>query len=95
LDEKIRGFVEKAWDDALATDINLTPTVKWIQDAFPVKSSKDLILGYAVGVLEREAHDIIIILKGTIAEEDDAAIEQMLTRRLPEISEKIQREMNT
>lgn len=99
MDKKTRGFVEKSLDAVLKT--NITDGMRWIVDESPIKSPEELALGYVLGSLTRLLHDTVrtkrILLKRkkalNLTENDVTEIRDMLRRRLPDIREKIAREL--
>lgn len=80
-------------DDVLRA--NILPSIDWVRNIPPIASLQDLAFGYAIGTLERMASDTVIVKsRGKITEEDDNEIRTMLRRRLPDIMEKINRELS-
>lgn len=93
MDEHTRGFIEKAIDEAF--EANITDGMRWVQDVLPIKSVADLALGYVIGTAEKFASSIVVMATSTEpTEEDYTEIRNMLERRLPEIVERINRELN-
>lgn len=94
MDEEVRGFIEKAMDKMMQYEfIN---TVKWVEQEVPIKSLKDLTLGYIIGGAITLASTLSAIGEWrTMTDEDKIEIYAMVKRRLPEIMEKITRELGT
>ena len=101
MDKKRRGIIEAMFDDAMQEYTDIVADIEWIQREIPVSSLRDLALGYFLGVLETvgDAYSSvpsIISMKIAWGEhhKDTKTIRRMLKRRLPEISDKINRELN-
>lgn len=92
LEKEARGFIEKAIDGLIKTEI--TQSIRWLQDVLPIKSFEDLSLGWFIGSIGRFARDVIIMEAGEITAEDESEIQGILKRRLPEIMDKIERELH-
>lgn len=92
MDMKTRGAIETAWDTYLKAEI--IPEINWVEKEIPISSLKELMLGYVLGQMEALAIEAIRLLTRKMSsKEDDYAVESMLKRRLPEIMEKIEREL--
>lgn len=94
MDDATRGFVESMIDRAMMADI--LPDVEWIGQQIPISSLRDLALGYFAGLSDAYSHAISTLDRNGIipSEEDKQTIRGMIRRRLPEIVEKIERELN-
>ena len=93
LDERARGYLESAIDE-LIQQTEIIPSIQWVQQELPISSLRDLVLGYAIGSLETLLRGVVKLSRGGCSEEDLRTIDGMLKRRLPEIVEKIERELN-
>jgi len=93
LDERIRGFIEKAIDDLLMA--NFVSEVQWIRNEIPLKALEEVALGFAIGTFRTMISVIVASTSKPISEEDKEEIQKILRRRLPEIREKITKEFST
>jgi signal recognition particle GTPase len=95
LDEKTRGFLEKAIDDIMTEEY--IPSISWVQDEMPIKSLGEVAIGYVIGGIEAAATLITQMSKRNRSEkevkEDEEEIRALLKRRLPEIVEKVNTEL--
>jgi len=94
LDEKTRGVIERSIDFVLRHDI--VPDIEFARDVIPLKSFEDVVFGYSLGVLKQQIYSMIMLstgLRGALPVEDKRAVDRILTRRIPEIREKILREL--
>ena len=93
MDNRSRGGIEKAIDGLMGTKI--TYDIGWIEKEFPVKSMKDVALGYAVGAIMAMAVEEIAIRENrSSTDEDFNEVKTIIRRRLPELLDKINRELN-
>jgi len=93
LKPETRGYLESALDKILAGE--LLPAVQWLEEDMPVKSMKDLCIGYIVGAILGIAHIAILFGEGRFSSaEEDVEVRAMIKRRLPEIGTKIEEELN-
>lgn len=90
MDKKTRGFIEKTIDDITKIDF-VEEGLSWILEDVPIYSVKDLALGWAVGAIHTFA---LTEIGRTIRDEEENEIRNMIRRRLPEILDKINRELN-
>ena len=73
---------------------NYTSSVEWIEQEMPISSLRDFILGYVISGFRALATGAVMALTGqAVSDEDTDVIRTMLKRRLPEIVEKIEREL--
>ncbi len=89
----MRAYIESRLDKVMRLEI--VSDVEWVRQRVPVSSFKDLAVGYAIGMLRTLA--IVLASTGTqkgLSEEDEEAIDRMITRRLGEIIEKISRDLH-
>ena len=96
MDDKMRGVLEKIIDESLEEGI--LQHIKWLQDAIPISSLMDVAVGYAIGNIATLANVVCQLLtsgKYTPAKEEGDSVEtrEILKRRLPEILERINREI--
>ena len=105
LRRKTRGLIESLLDEALREEAEILPAIEWVREEIPIPSVRDFALGYTVGAL-KTLGEAIHALPPTIDLKDfswrtrtekerkfDAIINTILRRRLPEILEKINREL--
>jgi len=89
----VRGIIESKLDFLLKGDI--VEDVEWFQQEMPISSLGDLALGYVFGMLSAYSIGILGFLTNkSVSKKDAEEIETMVKRRLPEIMEKINRELN-
>ena len=92
MDEKMRGYIESTLDNFLQTEI--VSDVEWIQNEIPISSLRDLALGHIVALLHTFASNTILFRTyQKPSKEDEDAIRIMVKRRLPDLVEKINREL--
>ena len=92
MDKITRGFIESYWDKVLRTAS--LPSIGWVREEVPISSLRDLALGHDLGMLAAFAVSTLSMFTPRgCSEEDFRAIREMLKRRLPEIVEKIEREL--
>ena len=88
-----RGIVEKSLDDLLLVD--LLVDIQWIEHEMPVKSFKDLFIGYFIGAAMAVAFtDIFESEKRTPTIEDRNEFMAIIKRRLSEIITRFEKEFN-
>lgn len=92
MDKTMRGYIESAIDE-LIEETQIIPSIDWVQQEIPISSFRDVVTGYAIGTLETMAVACIRIRTGKLSEEEKTTIRGMLKRRLPEIMQKIEREL--
>jgi len=96
LEESTRGFIELFWDDLLKEDI--LDDIQWIPAAIPISSMRELAIGYAIGFFAATSSSIGGIVESKKHEKLKKGFEKllwaMIKRRLPEIVEKVERELN-
>lgn len=95
MDEKTRRLIESQIDECMKEPIR--PEVEWALKELSVSSSKDYALGYLVGVIGSLAMSIAAAHSKPEDKFEDASkmIQAIVKRRLPEIIEKIERELGT
>jgi hypothetical protein len=95
LDDTLRGMIEKNIDDMMA-DLQVTKDVEWIHSEMPVLSLKDFLIGYMVGALKAISviYSTRIKKPGDSFAETEKEIMKIIKRRLPEIVEKANRELD-
>jgi len=100
LDKRTRGNIEKTLDKTIA-NTPIIETVGWILEGYLMKSVEEIALGYMLGALKNYVHLALSLEKITkgrrhkdVTEEDEIEIKDMLTRRIPDIMDKINRELN-
>jgi hypothetical protein len=89
-------LIEKEIDSFL-DETHIREEIGWLLRDIPVSSIKDFMMGYSVGMLTSYALTACVLSKrryGSGREEDAMEVEEMLRRRLPEIAEKVERELN-
>jgi hypothetical protein len=94
LDDATRGYVESQVDRYLAGR-DWFGDISWIRNDIPLESFGELLLGYLLGSLDVMTRVIIGIKSQgfSISNEDSMEIKRMLKRRVPEIRERIAREI--
>ena len=99
MDAETRGFIESLIDSILENEI--VKNVKWVQEDVPISSLEEMALGYAIGYLRALAIYTLILriqplsrLTKNREERLDHEVWEIIKRRLPEISEKINKELN-
>ena len=103
--KETRGSIESLLDHALKEEEEILPEVEWVRQEIPLSSFRDFTVGYILGTLKVLAEippslPSIVKLRSfswtAHKERDqkiDALINKILRRRLPEIVEKIEREL--
>lgn len=93
MDERTRGFIEATLDKVEATEV--VDSIKWVEQEIPIKSLKDLAIGYVVGSSLTGATTMITLGEHhAVTEEDKLQIREIMKRRLPAFIEKIERELH-
>ena len=95
LDERTRGAIEKSIDYVLQH--NIVPDVEFSRNVIPLTSFEDVVFGYALGVLKQQIYSMLMLstgLRGALPEEDKREVDGILIRRIPEIREKLTKELN-
>jgi hypothetical protein len=93
LDKLVRGHIESTIDEMMRKEDFLV-NVEWVREEMSIESLRDLTLGYIVGGIVSTAVMMISVgERRSIADEDKQEIRAIIKRRLPEISEKINREL--
>ena len=96
MDDATRGYIEQSIDYILAGEV--LRDVEWIRHEIPISSMPDLLIGFIVGSIDTFASGICVMAKRPYTkkqkEKDDKEIEALVKRRLPEIVEKIERELH-
>jgi hypothetical protein len=93
LDKVTRGYIESKMDELLQKSASL-PSIEWVKDEVSISSLRDLALGNDIGHLTALATTTIRLATGhRFSMEDYKTIREMVKRRLPEIVEKIEREL--
>ena len=89
----MRGIIESKLDFILKG--NIVEDVEWFQQEMPISSLGDLALGCVFGALNAYSIGILSFMTNkSVSKKDAKEIETMVKRRLPEISEKISKELN-
>lgn len=96
MDRNLRGLIENAFDAGLKESFR--EDVEWIQRQILISSARDVAIGYIAGGLMSAGIGICMTSKRHYPEKEQYAdieeIKQMLKRRLPEIVESVERELN-
>lgn len=94
MDDATRGFIENSVDNLLNREI--LQRIEWIQRETPISSLRDVALGYIVLSIEALAEGAVMMNhpEYRISEKDKEDIRSIIKRRLPDIFEKIERELN-
>lgn len=89
LDDKTRGYIEQTIDMQLEPSRSFREDYGWIFEVIPTSSEKEYLIGCVVGELQA-------LIWGTLIkkEPDPEDVQGILKRRLPEIEDKINRELN-
>lgn len=90
--EETRGYVETGIDILL--DVEIVEATRWLTEEIPHTSLKDLAVGYVVGAAFFKGQSMALAMQGNITNEDKAQIVTIVKRRLPEILQKIERELH-
>ena len=94
MDETTRGIIESQIDTMLNNQI--IPEIAWIQNEMPVSSLKDFAIGYVMGAIKAAAISFAAMRAkptDTLAEAENA-IMKIIRRRLPEIVERVNKELD-
>ena len=91
MDEKTRGFIEKGIDHIIQEEV--FRYVEWIRHEIPISKLGEVMIGYLVGTIEAFAEACLVMAKIEVTEKEDEEIRTIIKRRLPEIVEKIEREL--
>jgi fructose/tagatose bisphosphate aldolase len=100
LEKATRDFIEKMMDDLLKE--NISENIEWVSKCIPIQSNRELAVEYVIGNLEGvTAMFAALSLEAKPKRYEkaklnayDKEITAMIKRRLPEISEKITKELN-
>jgi len=92
LNEKTRGYIESMMDGAF--DKAMTTSIEWVKSELPVSSFRDLVLGHVIGFTEAMCFAMTTVAEQSAEEEDKEIIRTMIRRRIPEIVQQIERELN-
>ena len=91
--DSTRGAIESALDKIFGEQI--VSYVQWVKGEVPLKSMRDLALGYVIGTAMGLAVGFIVIAEQRpIVDADRTDIETIIRRRLPEIIKKVEIELN-
>jgi len=91
--DSTRGAIESALDKVFAEEI--ISYVQWVKREIPIKSLRDVALGYVIGTTRGLAVAFIVMAEQRpITDEDKTDIETIIRRRLPEITKKIEIELS-
>ena len=91
--DSTRGAIESALDKIFGEEI--VSYVQWVKGEVPLKSMRDLALGYVIGTAMGLAVGFIVIAEQRpIVDADRTDIETIIRRRLPEIIKKVEIELN-
>ena len=93
LDIRTRGFLELVMDEYFRRVEIIKEEIEWVQREMPISSFEDVMRGYIIGGLHTVALTTILRLGKQFSDEDNKEIKEMLKRRLPEIIDKINREL--
>ncbi|UCE44470.1 MAG: hypothetical protein JSV57_03060 [Candidatus Bathyarchaeota archaeon] len=90
MDERVRGMIESEFDSLMKS--NILDSIKWLTQEVPHSSTRDIALGYVVGAMATYGMALHgIALKQSIKADE---LRSVIRRRLPEIREKINRELH-
>jgi hypothetical protein len=91
--DSTRGAIETALDKIFGEEI--LPYVQWVKGEVPIKSLRDVALGYVIGTAAGIAFGFIAIAEQRpITDEDRDDTETIIRRRLPEVIKKVEVELN-
>ena len=91
--DSTRGAIESALDKIFGEEV--VSYVQWVEGEVPLKSLRDIALGYVIGTAMGLAVGFIVIAEQRpIVDEDRTDIETIIRRRLPEIIKKVEVELN-
>ena len=93
MNEETRGIIEKSIDFVLAH--NIVPDVEFARNVIPLKSFENVVFGYTLGVLKQQIYSMLMLSTGirALTVDDKREVDRILIRRIPEIMEKIMREL--
>lgn len=90
----MRGYVESAIDDMIQK-VEIVSGIEWVQGEIPISSLRDLALGYVIAMWETFIVSTILLrTEKKCSNEDMTIIRGIVRRRLPEIVEKIEKELH-
>lgn len=97
--ESTRGYIEKSIDEMIGDEKfmkELMNDVTFFKEDVPITSLKDLALGYTFGIFLSFSASILQIREGNQGKvkADETEVLAMIRRRLPEILEAIECELN-
>lgn len=94
LDEQTRALIESQIDGSMKEPIR--PEIEWASKELSISSLRDFALGYLIGVTGVLAMSIAAARSKPEDKFEDTnkAIQEIVKRRLPEIVEKINRELS-
>lgn len=98
--EEVRGLIEKALDEYFEDEAkDAVAQVSWVEELIPITSKRELVLGYLIGTMETFAQSIAELMRrgkpSEVEEEkEEKEINTMIRRRLTEILECIESELN-
>lgn len=92
MEKEERKKVENFFDNYLKGDI--IPRITWISRAAPLSDMRDIALGYIVGEALAKIHATGLLVGPYPTDEVMSEVIGMLKRRLPELVEKIEIELN-
>lgn len=91
--DSTRGAIENALDQIFAEEI--VPYVQWVDGEVPIKSLRDVALGYVIGTAAGIAFGFIAIAEQrSITDDDRRDTETIIRRRLPEVLKRLETELN-
>jgi hypothetical protein len=91
--DSTRGAIESALDKIFGEEI--VSYVQWVKGEVPLKSMRDVALGYVIGTAMGLAVGFIVVAEQRpIVDEDRTDIDTIIRRRLPEIIKKVEIELN-
>ena len=93
MDQNTRGSLEKMLDD-FVDNWTRTEDTKVIFDDAVISSEKDLELGYQIGEIAGGCVIVLRLLSKDATDEDMKELLKMVKRRVPELSSKIEMELN-
>lgn len=92
----MRGYIESFIDGFLEV-VRISKRIEWVLEEIPISSVKDLMLGYTIGVLQATNESITMQHPKFNSEkilDYKKDIVGIIKRRIPEISDIIERELN-
>ena len=89
----MRGIIEKSIDYVMKHDI--VPDVEFARDVIPLTSFEDVVFGYSLGVLKQQIYFMLMLASGlrVIPIGEKREIDKILERRVPDIRQKVMREL--